>query len=692
MDAQVTGQFSNSNGEDLKKLLEVTPLAMVLSQADGSFEYLNPACKLMLGYPEQNIYAADVLTCRPEALCINQKIRQQLEAEPLQPIVMEKRYLHRSGKVLPGLLTIAVQLDRNDRVQGYTSHLVDFSHHKKEEHSNALLTKFLEHSNDAIMIVDAQTARIKDCNHIAHTRLGYSKHELLQLRAFEINREDMEETWPEYVKQVQQHGKITREGFHTCKDGSSFPVEDNISYITNGKESYLLAMIRDISHRKAQEQVIWKQANYDPLTNLPNRRLVNDRLQQAILTANRSESHVAVLYLDLDRFKEVNDSLGHTMGDLLLVEASERLLSCTRDSDTLARLGGDEFTLILSDIKHKLDIDKIAGKILSCFKQAFTLDEHQVFISTSIGISIYPDDAKDGQGLIKHADQAMYAVKASGRNDFQYFTTALQRQAQDKAKLATKLHGALKSQEFTLVFQPIQELASGKINKAEALLRWQSESEGEVSPYEFIPVAEETGLITEIGDWVFKQAAQQVLEWRQVFCPDFQISINTTPAQYYRVQSQIDLWLQYLNKLGLDANAVALEIAEDHLAGSKGAVCDKLLSFHSQNADIHLDDFGAGYSSLSNLKRLEVDVIKLDQQLIKQLHEDKNSQILCETLITMSHKLGMKVIAKGVESKQQLAILREYNCDFVQGYWLSPALSAHEFKLWLSTRNHAEVT
>ena len=479
MDTPVTGQFSNLHSEDLQRLLEAIPLAMVLSRPDGSFEYVNPACKQMLGYPEQSIYAEGVIISHPDDLHINHQLRQQLQTNPLQPITAEKRYLHRSGKVIPGLLTMVAQPDENGQIQRYICHIVDLTQQKKAERNNQLLSKFLEHSNDAIMIVDAKSARIRDCNSIAHTRLGYAKQELLQLKAFEINKElEMKRVWPEYIKQVREQGRITREGIHTRKDGSTFPVEGNISYVTNGKESYLLAVIRDISHRKAQEQMIWQQANYDPLTNLPNRRLVNDRLQQAILTANRAKSHVAVLYLDLDRFKEVNDSLGHSMGDQLLVETSKRLLTCIRDSDTLARLGGDEFTLILNDISHKLDIDKIAGKILSRFKRAFTLGDHQVFISTSIGISIYPDDATDGQNLLKNADQAMYAVKASGRNDFQYFTAALQRQAQAKATLATQLHSALQNQEFSLVYQPILDLRSGQILKAEALLRWQSATEG----------------------------------------------------------------------------------------------------------------------------------------------------------------------------------------------------------------------
>lgn len=669
---------------ELENWLNLLPVSMFASNSSGDILFINPACCQLLGHTKDTTLNVSHHLSYCEDKQIPYQLRAQLADTPGQTGLLEQRFVHTNGKILRCAHHMSQLVHCDEQHPIYLSQLVDLSAQKQAEQQTKLLGQFLEHMNDGIYVVDSQTAKIINCNHIAHARLGYSREELLKLNVSQINHElTLDKVWPEYVRQVKSNTVVTREGCHTRKDGSNFPIEGNISFITDGEQSYLLAVIRDISHRKAQEQLIWKQANYDPLTNLPNRRLINDRLQQAILGANRNQTRVAILFLDLDRFKAVNDSLGHNMGDQLLVETSKRLIACIRDTDTLARLGGDEFTIILPDIKHRLNIDKVAGKVLSCFQDMFLLGTHKVFITTSIGVSIYPDNGADGASLLKSADQAMYSAKACGRNSYQYFTPSIQRQAREKANIATALHGALKKDQFYLVYQPIQTLKNNHIGKAEALLRWQSDKYGDISPREFIPIAEETGLIVEIGDWVFHQVVKQMVSWREQGMPLFQISINTAPIQFSHPSSLVDKWLDIMQKNNLDSDAIALEISESSLVSAQASVCEKLLSLHSQQVEIHLDDFGSGYSSLHNLKQREIDIIKLDEQFISHLQHDKDSQILCETLIKLAHKLNMGVIGKNVETEQQKNILQQLQCDYIQGHVLSQPLTAPQLSSWL---------
>ncbi len=438
-----------------------------------------------------------------------------------------------------------------------------------------------------------------------------------------------------------------------------------------------LAAVLDITEKKQSEAIILQQANFDPLTGLPNRRMFIDRLQQAIQKSHRADNRLALMFLDLDHFKDINDTLGHDIGDELLKETAQRLKTCIRETDTLARPGGDEFTLVMDELDDPKSIDRVAQCILHCMSEPFQLKGERCHVSFSIGIALYPDDATDLDGLFKKADQAMYAAKQQGRNRFCYFTQAMQQAAEQRMRMVNDLHTALAAHQFWVAYQPIVELATGDIHKAEALLRWQHPTLGLISPTEFIPVAEDTGLIIEIGEWVFHQAAGQVGKWRARGHPMFQISVNKSPLQFGRKQTD---WFQYLQHMGLPGACIAVEITEGLLLDVSPAVAEKLLAFRDSGMQVSLDDFGTGYSSLSFLKKFHIDYLKIDQNFVSNLTADSTDMALCEAIILMAHKLGMQVIAEGIETVEQRDLLLAAGCDYGQGFLFSEPVTAEGFE------------
>ncbi len=444
-----------------------------------------------------------------------------------------------------------------------------------------------------------------------------------------------------------------------------------------------------LEKRKAEE-MIWRQANFDPLTDLPNRRMFFDRLGQALKIAERSGRMVALMFLDLDNFKDVNDTLGHDHGDLLLVEAARRLRTCVRQTDTLARLGGDEFTVTLTEVDDINAAERVAQEILNELAEPFQLGNNIAYVSASIGITLFPQDAKDQEILVAYADQAMFTAKKRGRNCFQYFTPTLQEAAQTRSRTIYDLRNALPNDEFVLHYQPIIDLKTNTVCKAEALVRWNHPQRGLVSPIEFIGVAEETGLISALGDWIFRTSANQVLRWRIAYGTDFQVSVNTSPAQYQEKNSHLTTdWINYLNSLGLPGGAVVTEITEGMLMSADSGVIDKLLSFRDSGIQVALDDFGTGYCSLSYLRKFDIDFLKIDRTFVSQLEVSENDRALCEAIIVMAHKLKIQVIAEGVETSEQRDILKSYGCDYGQGYLFSKPLPADEFDRYLASVRRA---
>ncbi|MBW8458653.1 MAG: EAL domain-containing protein [Thiobacillus sp.] len=480
---------------------------------------------------------------------------------------------------------------------------------------------------------------------------------------------------------------FTNEHRKRCKDGSWKWIQAYGMVAARDAANVPVRMIGtylDISERRQAEETIQRQANFDPLTQLPNRRLFLDRLGQEIIKSRRADVPLALLLIDLDEFKEVNDSLGHGVGDTLLQESARRILSCIRDGDTVARLGGDEFTVILTELSDRTHIEDIAQKIISRLAEPFHLGDDLAYVTASIGITLYPSDAGDISTLMKHADQAMYAAKKHGRNRFFYFTASLQEAAQSRLQLTRDLREAVAARQFLIHFQPIVELSSGRIHKAEALLRWQHPTRGLVNPMAFIPLAEETGLINEIGDWVFRESAQRARDWCRAFGADFQISVNMSPVQFRADgRTRTETWLRHLEDIGLSGANVIIEITESLLLNAQADVIDQLSWFRNAGIQIAIDDFGTGYSALSYLKQFPIDYLKIDRSFVRDIETDANDMALSRAIIVMAHELGLKVIAEGVETDGQRSLLAAAGCDYAQGYLYAKPLTPDAFEALL---------
>jgi diguanylate cyclase (GGDEF)-like protein/PAS domain S-box-containing protein len=466
------------------------------------------------------------------------------------------------------------------------------------------------------------------------------------------------------------------------KDGEIYPkwMIINTTFNLDGTPYRRVALFSDITEKKKSEQIIWHQANFDALTGLPNRRMFQDRLEQEIKKAHRSGRQLALLFIDLDRFKEINDTLGHDNGDILLKEAARRLKHCVRESDTVARLGGDEFTIILADLDSARGADRIADAILSSMAAPFTLGGEAAYVSASIGLTLYPEDASSSETLVKNADQAMYAAKHLGRNRCSYFTQSMDQAVKTRMRLSNDLRSALTEKQFWIAYQPIVELASGAIHKAEALIRWQHPVRGLVSPGEFIPIAEETGTISEIGNWVFQEAVGQVARWRTVHDPAFQISVNKSPLQFLDHGPNSKGWLDLMDDLNLPWQSIVIEITEGILLDADPVVDSRMAQFRQSGMQVAIDDFGTGYSSLAYLKKFDIDYLKIDQTFVRNLTDSAKDLALCEAIIVMAHKLGIQVIAEGVETRQQRDLLLAAGCDYAQGYFFSKPVPAAEFE------------
>ena len=454
----------------------------------------------------------------------------------------------------------------------------------------------------------------------------------------------------------------------------------------HGQQVRRLAMVHDITQRRNAEKVIWEQAHFDPLTGLPNRRMLRDRLEQDIRQARRGRGELAVLFIDLDHFKEVNDTLGHDFGDLLLVEAARRIQACVRETDTVARMGGDEFTVLLTELKSNSQLERILQKILDALAAVFQLRDEQVFVSGSVGVTLYPVDATEIEDLYKNADQALYAAKGAGRNRFSFYTPALQEAAQTRVRLANELRTALVEQQFRLLYQPIVNIASGRVHKAEALIRWQHPVHGLVSPATFIPVAETSGLIVEIGAWVFAQALEQVRQWRATLAPDFQISINQSPVQFHHEDRGSRSWDSQLDLLGLPGESIVAEITEGLLHDTSARVASRLKALRAAGIQMSLDDFGTGYSSLAHLHKFDIDVIKIDHSFVRHLAPASTDLALCKAIIVMAHELGKVVVAEGVETQAQCDLLLAAGCDYAQGFLFARPMAPIEFEAFLRDR------
>ncbi|MES1982025.1 MAG: EAL domain-containing protein [Pseudomonadota bacterium] len=540
-----------------------------------------------------------------------------------------------------------------------------------------------QNSSEGMVITDSRN-RILAVNSAYIQITGYTLDEVIgkDPKIFASGRHDSA-FFVAMWRELKTAGKWQGEIWDKRKSGEDYAKWVTINTILNieGTVHRYLALFSDITERKKSDELIWSQANYDILTGLPNRRMFQDRLEQEIKRTHRAQLQLALLLIDLDQFKEVNDTLGHAAGDTLLQAAAGRVSACVRDTDTVARLGGDEFTVILSQLNDVRQVESISKNILMQLAKPFHIEGEAVYVSASIGITIYPGDAREMEHLIKNADQAMYVSKNQGRNRSSYFTPLLQEIAQNKLRMISDLRNALDGTQFLLYYQPIVDLTNGEITKAEALVRWLQPQRGLIEPMEFISLAEETGLINEIGNWVFREAARQVKYLRTTYSEEFQISVNKSPVQFRDSGRQYNAgWLSYLEELELPGRSMVIEVTEGLLLNAESNITDKLLKYRDAGIQVAIDDFGTGYSSLAYLKKFDIDYLKIDQVFVHNLENDPDNLALCEAIIVMAHKLELKVIAEGVESIAQRDLLAAVGCDYAQGFFFSRPLPADEFK------------
>ena len=438
------------------------------------------------------------------------------------------------------------------------------------------------------------------------------------------------------------------------------------------------AQIGQFMARRQAEERVHHLAHYDELTGLPNRSMFNQRLNHALVQARRHSKPLAILFVDLDRFKNINDTLGHEAGDRVLEEVAQRLLGCLREGDTVGRLGGDEFVVLIEELAEPMHVAAVAQKILAAVVKPFIVGVQEFNITASIGISTYPDDSEDMQGLLKNADISMYRAKAQGKNNYQFYSAVMNVHTIERLALESGLRRALERDEFVLYYQPKVDIRSGRITGMEALVRWQQREAALISPGQFIALAEETGLIVPIGEWVLRTACARNQSWREQGMPALRMAVNLSARQFAHVNLLQDV-ARALNETGLDPAALEFEITESLVMHDpEGAV--KLLS-RLKDMGIHLsiDDFGTGYSSLSYLKRFPLDSLKIDGSFIRDIPGDADDCAITRAIIAMAHSLRLKVIAEGVETEEQLSFLREHGCDEMQGYRFSGPLAEDEF-------------
>jgi diguanylate cyclase (GGDEF)-like protein/PAS domain S-box-containing protein len=520
---------------------------------------------------------------------------------------------------------------------------------------------------------------------------GYGPQDMMELQGEKFDEMVHPDDVPQMLSARDAHLSGKRPSYRNehrirCKDGSWKWIMTRgmvIERDAQGKPTRMIGTHTDITERKQTEAMVWQQANFDFLTGLPNRSMLRDRLQQDLMTSRRHGLQVAVLFIDLDHFKEVNDTLGHDSGDVLLVDAALRIKSCVRESDTVARMGGDEFTVVLSELPDQNRVDGIAQHILARLSEAFLLGSERAFVSGSVGVALFPGDGEDIDTLFKHADQALYAAKNAGRNRVSYFTPALQELAHQRMRLAQDLRLALPEGQLRLAYQPIVHLLTGRVVKAEALLRWQHPVRGPISPAQFIPVAESSGQIVEMGEWVFMQAAAQVQAWREHLDPHFQVSINKSPVQFHSDAGRQKRWLEHLRQCGLAGPSLSIEITEGLLLDASDMVIEQLLALREAGVRVSLDDFGTGYSAMSYLQRYDIDEIKIDQSFVRGLQPQSKELALCKAMVGMAHELGMHVVAEGVETERQRDLLLQAGCDMAQGFWFARPMSPEDFEAFM---------
>ncbi|MGO3128172.1 MAG: putative bifunctional diguanylate cyclase/phosphodiesterase [Luteimonas sp.] len=570
-----------------------------------------------------------------------------------------------------------VERDDDGNVLRIAGTALNISATREAERERQIAAAVLRSMGEAVAVMDADFHYVS-VNPAFLRMTGYAEPEVLGRSASLLDSGQNDSAFYHHIRaQAGRLGYWSGELWQRRKDGDELLTALELRTVRDADDNVLYVCVsNDITQQKRTEQELRYLANFDTLTSLPNRSLLSERLSRAIVRAHREDTRLAVLFLDLDRFKDINDSMGHAAGDRILRAAAVRLQQTVGEQHTVARLGGDEFTVVLEDLETPDDAERIAREIINAFEAPLLLeDRREVSISPSIGISLYPDHAQVPTELLKQADTAMYQAKAAGRRTFMRYNDNMDLAVRQRAKISGALRKVLDRGELRLVFQPRLSLSPPRITGVEALLRWSSPEHGDIPPAEFIPIAEESGLILEIGEWVLREACLVLQRWRQHGMDELNVSVNVSVLQLLR-GNFVGVVGRVLDDVGIPPHLLELELTESVLMANAEQTAGRLQAFRALGVSLAIDDFGTGYSSLAYLKRLPITTIKIDKAFVDGLPHDAEDAAITPTIVAMAHSLGLRVVAEGVETEAQMRFLAERGCDEIQGFWLSPPLDA----------------
>jgi diguanylate cyclase (GGDEF)-like protein/PAS domain S-box-containing protein len=686
-----------------RAILELAFDAVVETDAEGVVTGWDPRAEKIFGWTASDIMGRGLFEAvvPPGYLEGHQQAFRDLLASGKDLAVsdrMEAKVLHRDGrKQFIEVILWASRLGENPRV---TILIRNITAQKKLEKSLRISEErtqlLLDRIEDGCFEVElSDEGRYLFVNNAFCRITGYSAAELVgkSFRNF-YDAESARQLNLAYRK-VYETGQPLKALEHALvrKDGTTRYVEESVSLKidSHGRPVAFVGIRRDCTERKHAERLLRSReaqmahsAEHDFLTGLPNRMLLNDRVDQAIALAPRHGKTVAVLFLDLDGFKHINDSLGHPVGDKLLQCIAKRLVGCVRATDTVSRQGGDEFVVLLSEMEHSEDAAITARRMLKAVAELHSIEQHDLHITTSIGLSVYPDDGKDAETLIKNADTAMYQAKDNGRQSYQFFKPEMNIRAVDRQSIEESLRRALQLQEFTLHYQPKVNLKTGEITGAEALIRWTHPTRGPVPPAQFIPVAEDCGLILPISKWVLREACKQARAWVDAGLPLLTMGVNIS-AMEFRNENFLEGVFAILKETGWEPRSLELELTESVLMKHAESAASVLQTLRARGVQVAIDDFGTGYSSLSYLRKFPIDALKIDQSFVRQISATLEDAAIVTAVISMGRSLRLRVVAEGVETQEELAFLQAHQCDEAQGYYFSRPVDAHQFSKLLKT-------
>lgn len=671
--------------EFLENLLQISPSVTFVikkgsTEAGYTLSYVSESISRYTGIASEQLLANSHDTLELIHPSDREHVRNCLDEAVVYPgkvLNTDFRFVINHKKNLTFRMNLVANLESSGAYQ-LVGVAIDISEQVRHEEQNLFLGKILERSLNEIYIFDANTLEFIQVNYGALNNLGYSEEEIKQLTPLDL-KHDLSRAQFESLIQPLQSGEKSLVEFETAhyrKDGSSYPVHVSLQKDASSEGDVFVAFINDITEVKRSESKINFLAFHDVLTALPNQSLLDERINQAIINSHRDKAQFALLYMDLDRFKIINDTLGHASGDKLLKAVALRLKANVREQDTVSRTGGDEFTVLLVDTDQK-GAARVAENLLTAVAQPFVINKQTFHVTTSIGISMYPDNGETGPLLKQKADNAMYRAKEHKRNCFQFFTEDMHRKMLHRMHVESELHEAIKNNEFSLVYQPQLDLVSNRMIGAEALLRWRNTNLGQVPPNVFIPIAEESGLISEIGDWVLNEAIKQAGRWREQIPRPFIVAINISGFQF-RNSLLADSISTLLRKHGLESGDIEIEVTETVAMHDMAYSIEQMQTL--SNAGIHLamDDFGTGFSSLSALKKFPINKLKIDKSFIDDMLTDDDNSAIVDAVITLAKTLKLRTVAEGVESDSQLKMLRNKGCHAIQGYLFSKPVSADE--------------